>query len=69
MAGIADMPRVVQLLGAQIDDQSALVHEPDSLHAAQCGKRLNAGAKLVDDHDYRSGQSRARKVRMIANEL
>ena len=63
------MARVVEFLGAKVDDERALVHEPHGLHRAQRGESLHALADFIKSHGRGSQYRRARQVRMIANKL
>ena len=69
VARVADMAGVVGFLAAQIDDQSALIHEPHGLHGAQCGKGLHALADFIESHGGGGQHRSGRQVRMMANEL
>ena len=63
------MARIVGLLGAQIEHQSALVHESDGLHGGERGKGLEALPYLIDrDHDRHEGGA-AREIGVMADEF
>ena len=46
---VADMARIERFLGAQIEHQRSLIHEPHRLHGGKCGEGLEARLDLVDD--------------------
>src|SRR5258708_27618704 len=69
IACIENMPGVVQLLAAQIDDEGTLIHQPHSLRGAQCREGLKPCSKLEGGHRNCAEQLRARKIRMMAKIL